>query len=247
MGEILGGAVGQRALVTPEYVASGIERYDTAIRYTTDQLGRFFAQLDSRGLFDDALIVVTADHGDEFFEHGGFSHGYSLYEEVVHVPLIVKLPGQREARRVASLATLMDVLPTLAEAVGVAPPEDLDGRSLLAALRGEASEAPEAEPALTFRVDFAPRLIGGGIAVGHHKLIAIEENYEGASQVLRLYDLAADPRERDDLAGREPELARRLLSRLAEENHAQLATAPPRAELATDLDRERLRALGYVE
>jgi arylsulfatase len=166
---------------------------------------------------------------------------------VVHVPLIVKLPGQREARRVASRTTLMDVLPTLAEAAGVAPPEDLDGRSLLAVLRGEERDEPEAEPALTFRVDFPPRLIGGGIAVGNHKLIAIEENYEGESQVLRLYDLAADPRERHDLAAREPELAKRLLSRLAEENHAQLATAPARAEVATDLDRERLRALGYVE
>ncbi len=247
MGEILGGGIAHRADVTPEYVASGIERYDTAIRYTTDQLGAFFAELQTRGLFDDALIVVTSDHGDEFFEHGGFSHGYSLYEEVVHVPLLVKLPGQREARRVSSRVTLMDVLPTLAEAAGVAPPDDLDGRSLLAAARGEADRANEADSALTFRVDFAPRLIGGGIAVGKHKLIAIEENYEGARQVLRLYDLEADPRERDDLAAREPELTKQLLSRLAEESHDQLATAPPRGEVVKDLDRERLRALGYVE
>jgi arylsulfatase A-like enzyme len=247
MGEILAGEVAKRALVTPEYVESGIERYDTAIRHTTDQLGLFFDELERRGLFDDALIVVTADHGDEFFEHGGFSHGYTLYEEVVRVPLLVKLPGQRKDRRISRRVTLMDVLPTLAEAAGVPAPAGLDGKSLLPALRPELPDTAATESPLFFRVDFAPRLVGGGIVDGRHKLIAIEANYEGAEQVMRLYDLEADPREQVDLAAREPELARELLGRLLHETRSQRETAAAPAAIATDLDRERLRALGYVE
>ena len=248
MGEILAGDIARRADVTEAYVESGVERYDTAIRHATDQLGHFLAELRAKGLFDDALIVVTADHGDEFFEHGGFSHGYSLHEEVVRVPLLVKLPGQVSGRRVAARVTLMDVLPTLAQAVGAAPPQDLDGRSLLPLLTGSAAgEAHAADEALHLSVEFPPRLVGRGLIEGRHKLIAIEHNYEGATRELRLYDLHADPGEQRDLAAREPEIAQSMLTRLMAHARNESQRAAPPAAVVDELDRESLRALGYVE
>ena len=246
MGDILAGRLDQRARVDAAYVESGIERYDTAVRYATDQLGAFLEELAARGLFDDALIVVTADHGDEFFEHGGFSHGYTLHEEVVRIPLLVKLPGQRTGRRVAQRVALMDVLPTVAEAVGAAYPADLDGRSLLPFLQpGET--APSPEESLFLSVEFPPRLVANGVLQGRHKLIAIESNYEGAERELRLYDLHSDPGERENLAAQQPELAQSLLTSLISLAREQQREAAPPAELAPDLDRERLRQLGYVE
>lgn len=247
MGRILAGDIDKRSQVTPSYVESAIERYDTAIRYATDQIGAFLEELRDRKLFDDALIVLTSDHGDEFFEHGGFSHGYTLYEEVVRVPLLVKLPRQREARRVEARVTLMDLLPTLAEVVDAAVPADLDGRSLLPLLEGRATGDDATPRPLLLSADFAPRLVAEGLIDGRHKLIAIEESYEGARGQVRLYDLASDPGEREDLAARRPGLARAMLARLASEAGQAPGRAAPPAAVPEGLDRERLRALGYTE
>lgn len=248
MVDILAGRIDKRQEVTAEYVESAIERYDTAIRYATDQLGAFLEELSRRGLFDPALIIVTADHGDEFFEHGGFSHGYTLHEEVVRVPLLVKLPHQREARRDARAVTLMDVLPTLADAVGAPVPRNLDGRSLMPLLSGAGPEQQTRDdsPPLHLSVEFPPRLVARGLIEGRHKLIAIERNYEGAERELRLYDLHADPLEDNDLATRHPEIAQSMLTRLMHHARSQQERAAAPAAIA-DLDREQLRALGYVE
>jgi arylsulfatase A-like enzyme len=238
MADILGGKIERRDDVTPEYVASGIERYDTAIRYATDELGVLLDELDRDGRLDGALVVVTADHGEEFFEHGGFSHGYSLHEEVLRVPLFVKLPGQRESRAVDARVSLSDVYPTIAEAVGAVPAQPLDGRSLLRLVQG--GSVPERGP-LTFEAEFSPRLVARGVLVGDHKLIETHERYDGEEGV-SLYDLAADPGERQNLSARHPERARALTAQLREQH-----TAPAReAEVAPELDAERLRALGYA-
>lgn len=250
MGEILAGEIGRRASVTPAYVDSAIERYDTAIRYATDQLGEFLAEQSARGRLDEALVIVTADHGDEFFEHGGFSHGYTLHEEVVRVPLLIKLPGQRTKRRVAGTVSLMDVLPTLADAVGAPVPANLDGRSLLPLLMEQPAEPGGPRhpgPALHLSVNFPPRLVAGGLIEGQHKLIAIEHNYEGALRELRLYDLESDPGEHENLAAQNPERTQSMLTRLVQHARSQRARAPAAAAVAPELDRERLRALGYVE
>jgi arylsulfatase A-like enzyme len=245
MAQILGGNIERRAEVTPAYVASASERYDTAIRYSTDALGAFLDELERAGLYDDALIVVTADHGDELFEHGGFSHGYSLYEEVIHVPLFVKLPRQRSARRIDTRVSVMDVFATVADVVGARVPEAVEGRSLVPLARGSGELEPEP---LHLLVDFPPRLDAHGILDGRHKLIAIESNYEGARRKLRLYDLLADPAERSNLAESRPELVAALLEELGRGvRRYELASALPSAPLSDELDLERLRALGYAE
>jgi hypothetical protein len=71
--------------------------YRGEVKHADEEIGRFFAQLKADGLYDNALVIVTADHGEEFFEHGGWWHGTTLYDEQVHVPLLVKLPNNARA------------------------------------------------------------------------------------------------------------------------------------------------------
>ncbi|MGI9590242.1 MAG: sulfatase [Myxococcota bacterium] len=118
--------------IAPEQLRWILSQYAGEIRWTDAALGRFFAHLKRLGIWDDALVIVTADHGEEFFEHGEKGHKNNLHGETVHVPLLVKLPGQREGRRDARLVSLVDVVPTALEAAGLPLPDSaLQGHSLL--------------------------------------------------------------------------------------------------------------------
>jgi arylsulfatase A-like enzyme len=113
-----------------------VAMYDEAILKVDDHLGRLFEDLRRRGLYDEAVVVVTGDHG-ESFEHDFYGHG-CLWEDIVHVPLIVKLPGREAAgTRVAESVQLVDVYATLLDLVGHEPYAWLHGRSLLPLARGE--------------------------------------------------------------------------------------------------------------
>ena len=114
-----------------------IQRYDEAIMKVDEYLGRLFQLLDENGLYDDAVIVVTGDHG-ESFQHEFYSHG-GLWEDVIHVPLILKLPQAKfGGKHIKTSVQLVDVYPTLFELAGAGtPPSYLHGRSLLPILRGD--------------------------------------------------------------------------------------------------------------
>ena len=100
-----------------------------------DWVGRIVDDLKASGRYDDTLIVLTADHGDGFWEHGFISHSNLPFEELVHVPLIVKMPGSAGAgRRVEDLVGMIDIAPTLIEFVGSSVPPDMEGESFLSVL-----------------------------------------------------------------------------------------------------------------
>ncbi|HKJ24096.1 MAG TPA: sulfatase, partial [Myxococcota bacterium] len=117
-------------------VRSAVRRYDGEIRHADDALGAFLAELRRRGLYDEAALVVTGDHGEEFRERGGQYHGHTLYEEQIHVPLVMKLPGRPAAEPVTDLVSIMDALPTVAEVAGWPSPAEIEGRSLLHTIAG---------------------------------------------------------------------------------------------------------------
>ena len=114
------------------------ELYEAEVMAFDDYFGWFISELKRLGIYDRSLIVLTSDHGEEFFEHGGWAHAHSLYNEQLHVPLIIKLPGQEHAgMRPGSLAGLIDVLPTLLEYCKLPPLDSpVDGLSLMPALSG---------------------------------------------------------------------------------------------------------------
>ncbi len=122
-----------------------IAQYDGDIAYGDHEFGRFIRGLEERGLFEAALVVFLADHGEEFHDHGQWLHGRSVFDELVRVPLVVKLPGGRHAgRRVGQQVQVVDVLPTVLESQGlpVPAPPAIVGQPLQRVLEGKAPEPP---------------------------------------------------------------------------------------------------------
>ena len=180
------------------------------------------------------MILLTADHGEEFHDHGDFGHTNTLYDELINVPLLLKLPGQSEGGVVNRTVALLDLLPTILDTVGLPVPAEIDGRSLVA-------PPPAARP--VFSETSRGRDLRAVID-GPHKLI---RDLRGG---IELYDLEADPRETANLAGGgaaaiETALRAELESwRLA--HRAGSGPSPSRVEL-TEEERARLRSLGYLE
>lgn len=121
--------------------------YEAELAWTDSQVGRILDRLDELGLTDDTLVIVTADHGDEFFEHGSIGHRSTLFEEQVRVPMILRLPGTLpEGQRVGGVVSTIDVVPTVLEALRLRRPELCAGTSFLAA--ATTGEEVEERPAL---------------------------------------------------------------------------------------------------
>ena len=118
------------AAFTPEMRAHVVHLYDAALRYADERLGRLLARMDELGLLDETLVVVTSDHGEEFFEHGALQHGRTLYEELLAIPLIFAGPGI-EPRVLERPALLADVAPTVLARLGLARDPHAQGVDLL--------------------------------------------------------------------------------------------------------------------
>src|SRR3954463_1737478 len=115
--------------------------YDGELAYTDAAVGRLLAALKARALFEDALIAVMADHGEALGDHGEKTHGIFLYDETIHVPLLVKFPVSKarpSGSRIEERARLVDVMPTILKAAGIAIPKTVQGRAL-PAVRGKGS------------------------------------------------------------------------------------------------------------
>jgi arylsulfatase A-like enzyme len=116
--------------------------YDACILETDRKLfAPLTALLKDLGIYDDTMLIITADHGEEFAEHGGLGHEFKLYDELIHVPLIVKAPGYRGGVRIRSLAESIDILPTLCEYAGIRTPREFQGRSLMFLFGGDGDGA----------------------------------------------------------------------------------------------------------
>src|SRR6185437_1394188 len=106
--------------------------YDGEIAYVDFAVGRLLKELRARGLYQKMLFVVAADHGEAFGEHGELSHGLFLYDDTLHVPLLIKLPGARTVhQQIESRVGLVDIAPTLLQQLGITPPLSMQGASLL--------------------------------------------------------------------------------------------------------------------
>ena len=113
--------------------------YDAEVAAVDRAFARLRADLEARGIWDDAVVVLTADHGEEFWDHGGFEHGHTLFSELIHVPLIVKAPHSvgLEPRLVDAQVRVLDTLPTVFELCDLPDPGTFSGSSLLPLMRGE--------------------------------------------------------------------------------------------------------------
>jgi arylsulfatase A-like enzyme len=218
--------------------------YDGEIFFTDHYVGRVLEALDEHGLSERTLVVLTADHGEEFFEHGEKGHRKNLFDEVMKVPLLLRWPGELDAgRRLDTQVALIDVLPTILELVGQDPPEEVQGRSLAPLLRGEA--LPPAD--VLTRLVLPGTLSSVALRTPEWKLIVRDDDTSA------FYDLASDPREQRSLEppSSDPRLAeaRARLARFeAEESRLleRLPTSDVEIELPPEM-REALDQLGYGE
>lgn len=216
--------------------------YDGEIRAMDEAFGGFFDWLRAEGLARDTCILLTSDHGEEFGEHGGLLHQQAkLYEELIRIPLIVWCPGRVAGGRVVEdLASHTDLVPTILELAGAPPGDDLDGRSLLPLLRGEA--LPERRPAISEVDGSIVKRPGQVRAVRGPRYKLIESSLDDTEAV---FDLADDPGERQSLAATRPELAGTLRAAAAGAPRTAAPTHAAPAMTPDDALRERLRALGY--
>jgi arylsulfatase len=232
--------------VTPEQLRLLTACYDAEIAFNDAQFGVLVDDLRHRGLLDETLIVVIADHGEEFSEHRGFEHGRTLFDEQLRIPLVMRFPdSDHRGIRVAARARQIDVLPTVLDYLGMTIPAEVRGRSLLPAI--ETQEPPAVVDS------YAQTQLGGrdleSLTTRQWKVI---QGGRGRGEGLQAFDLVRDAGEHTDRARDQPLLAtyarESLAAWLADLPHAADAggelAAPPEADPAT---LERLRALGYVE
>ncbi len=183
--------------------------YDGELAAMDEALGELLAALRARGRYDNALVVVTADHGEFLGEHQQMGHiGQMLYEPVLHIPLAVKFPGAARARgRATNPVQLVDVLPTVLATTGAPVPADVQGEAL-----------PHVSHASLAEEDVDPFLVRRYGAVYDRSIRVL---YDGSYKLIRtsrgesmLFDLSRDPKEQTDLAATEPERVADLLRRL---------------------------------
>ena len=233
-----------RARVTPEILQSLTDQYDTAVRYSLDSVGELLNLLKARNLYDDSLIIVTSDHGEELFDHGGFSHAYSLYEEVVRVPLWIKLPGQTRASQIDHPVSLLDIYPTVLDLFDLEASQDLHGTSLLPLLGKDTSSAPGSSRPILFETRWQNRAVAAGIRLGPYKLIDIRTDYEGRQDTQLLFNLENDPEELENLAAHQPEILESMVLELIRRIRPQASSEVP---ARVEFDPQALEALGYLD
>ena len=233
----------------PEHLEHLIALYDGSIYYADQIFGRLIDKLVRKGLYEDSLIILTSDHGQEFYEHGGTQHG-RMFVEHLQVPLIVKFPGNAFAGRVINdPARLIDIHPTIFGVLGIEIDHPIQGLSLLPLLDGQGDYDPVIssynllyQGPDTIELDVYIRLVSDGYAYSNFPTDDREEF---------LFDIEQDPREQVNLVETDPETAERMRG-LASENLAgnrafrlaidQGKSAPgePDEEL-----RRAMKALGY--
>jgi arylsulfatase A-like enzyme len=251
-------AIDESFKVDPRHQQVGrqvISQYAAEISYMDFHIGRLFDELRRRGILDEAILLVTSDHGESFMEHPrSFSHGYLVYQPAMHSVAVIRLPrGEGGGRRIEGPVSNIDLLPTLLDVLGISPPPGIDG---------EAIPLNVADDVLPQRTRFGqatrprkkhesdPRwmniLKARYIRSGQHKFI--QTPYLETEE---LYDLESDPSEQTNLLENPSRETLELAARLRAELIAWAESADPlptRFEQSQrDETRERLKSLGYID
>lgn len=219
--------------------------YMGEINFADSQVGRILERLRALGMYDNSMIIITADHGEEFWEHGRFEHGHTLYDELVHVPLIIKYPKDiTPARKVIDTQVrLIDVMPTVFDWLGIGRPETFIGESLTPlVVEGEGDHRGAYCESTLYGKD---RIAWRG---PHYKYIL--EVFKNVEPVEELYDWHSDPGESKDLSGALPEQTEKMrgdLIRLFMDitRRAEKMSQPSLVDLSPERV-EMLKSLGYI-
>jgi arylsulfatase A-like enzyme len=224
--------------------------YDRAIHWTDRNVGALLGTLDELDLAKRTIVVIAADHGEAFGEHGGEGHARDLYQEVVHVPLLMALPFRVDGGLVVEpLVRNVDIWPTLLDLLGLPALPSSDGVSLvptmLAAARGERAQVPPAQAYLDQvwgRIDVKPLPLAS-LQRDDQRIIY---NQTQPDETLQVFDLATDPRERRNLRETPPSWVAELRPQLDASFTDKAPWGETKSVEIDEMELNQLRALGYV-
>jgi arylsulfatase A-like enzyme len=232
--------------ISPNDLAYIKSLYLDDVRFVDYHVGRLLAVLKEAGVYEQTLVVLTSDHGEEHYDHGGFWHGHCMYQELLRVPLVMKGPGIPKKKWISSPVEIMGLFPTLEEILKLPPvPSDQNRQGVAFTKLIRKLSLSYAKPFL-----YAEHIYYGepqrSIRVGNYKLI----EWLGFPR-FKLYDVASDSKERRDLYWERPEMAKKLKETMAgvvNKNERRIHGLPDRSdpELEEEM-RKRLRSLGYIQ
>jgi arylsulfatase A-like enzyme/Tfp pilus assembly protein PilF len=216
--------------------------YDGEIAYADSLVGRVLEYLRGKGRLEKTVVAVVGDHGESLGEHYESAHGFFIYDATVSVPLIIRIPSaELRGNKIAAQVQNIDIMPTLCELLGLPVPKAVQGQSLLALIAGR---APKKEH-MAYSESYYPRYHYGwselkSLRTSRYKFIKAPRP--------ELYDLTLDPRERDNLFGRNSSLAEEFARQLEtlEKKTSQKETGEKGPQQLDDDTREKLMALGYI-
>ena len=228
--------------LTPEDAAYLMAEYDEKLLYTDHHLGRLLDRLEELGLMEESIVIITADHGEAFLEHGTVMHRNTPYNELLNVPLVISAPGLLpRGERISRVVDLTGIYPTVHDLLGIDLPGPVQGESLLPAVDGKGRGYAFAQ-----HTDYG----------AEHKIVtgdwsAFFDHLDAPPR--ELYHLTTDPGERENLAGRSPEgervmmkIAREVMGTLREAERLAMEEEAEKTTLDEEL-REKLKSLGYLQ
>ena len=216
----------------PEEVQTRVDAYDAGIRTLDDRLKELFSELESSGALENTCVVIVSDHGEAFGEHGKFEHHQSVYQEEVHIPLILKLPGQVSGQRVSRYFDMTDVMPTVLASLGMTPPNCVEGKSRITSNR--------VRPVIAFLGNYERDFTEHAVIEAGLKLIVRSDAPP------KLFDLTKDPGEQVDLSDQRHADVARLMAMFDAYVHREHEEYEPSHSVDDPETTERLRALGYL-
>jgi arylsulfatase A-like enzyme len=234
--------------LTPEDIQHVVDLYDGEIAYTDYHLSKLFEKLKAMQMWDDSLVVVLADHGEEFKEHGSFHH-HTLYREALHVPVILKPPGGRPRDWRAVVTERMqtiDIGPTLLQMSGLKIPQSFRGSSIIPLMNGSIKT-----DRIVFARDKRSHSVKSAIIADQFKLIDFFTD-TGVLKKQKLFNLDSDPKELYSIEEQEPKIVKQLGKSLLDWNETEKTSAFNKKirENPVMLDEgqeESLKALGYTD
>ena len=238
-----------------------IDLYDGEIRYTDEALIKpLLERLKKLDLYDNTMIILPSDHGEEFYEHGSWEHTNSVYNETIKIPLIIKFfNSEHTGKKIAKFARITDIMPTILDVLNIDPPKQrIDGESLFDLLAEKEQNKNERIFICELASNVMQRHIPKKVAINRdkHKFIL---NHDFKPEDLayfsspppdfdptELFDLEADPDELKNIAREDSQLAQALLDFLKTHNKQKRKVVPESAKIDQEL-REQLKALGYIK
>ncbi|MGA2001892.1 MAG: sulfatase-like hydrolase/transferase [Terriglobales bacterium] len=222
--------------------------YDGEIAYVDSVMGKFFKQLKASGLYDNTVVALTADHGESLGAHGENEHGIFLYDETIHVPLVIKLPqGAVAGKRIEDRVELADIMPTLLGSIGVPVPEKVQGQSLLGFLKPDTAEGAAAAKMWQDRGAYSQSDYAHlSFAWSAQQSLRTGKYLYIQSPRRELYEDAVDPEAQHNLAAKSPAVADTISANMrAFEEKTTNKQETPKARM-DEAKIQKLAVLGYM-